>query len=542
MSNDTIDYASMNQTDILNFRRKVNEQLGGQYYTTGKGKKKDEMVAEMTSNAKLNTSGLAPVTKTSHKYVTLTLADIGIHPLNMRGELDYLDPTFDDRIEVSGSLTKDPVVSSRKIKREDGTFYHPIVAGNRSVEALRRVVSERWGQDAATHEIQVKMKDYGPDIQAAIAQEIVDLQVDNDTHMTPSAIDQLKMLRHYEMLGFDTDKIVSTMGKSPAQISILRSLDALPDRYKALVDAGMKTEFYSNIPRSVLDAHRIPYTIDADTGLLRVTGIKYNKARAATRYLPPSSLSRTSPDEFELKLKAAHELLMSDEVLVAALDKSVTSKQFEDVLSNAAQKIGGHLPDLTTSKSKNSARSIADVIADDPDDANTGDAQAPVSNPIADRLAKAAAAQAQAQTDAPAPTNVLGQQGKPSVQSVSKPVNGDETPISSEVAFSRALATFEKASGATFDDFCHAVSDGGVVVSAEVGDNVISDASAPALSKADTAQLLLFMLENGLIDIIAKDDVSVKKAMTKITTAPDPSTVKAIGSMLQRAWIDFSEE
>ena len=534
-----IDFNSMNQTEILEMRRKVNAELGASFYTTGKSKKKDEMIAEMTTNAKVNTSGLNPVAKAADKYVTITLAEIGIHPLNMRGELDYLDPTFDDKIELSGSLVKDPVVSSRQIKRADGTLYHPIVAGNRSVEALRRVVKERWGQDPDTYQIQVKMKDYGADVQTALAQEIVDLQVDNGSHMTPSAIDQLKMLRHYEMVGFDTEKICATMSKSPAQISILRSLDLLPDRYKTLVDAGMKTEFYSNIPRAALDAHCIPYTIDPETSLLQVSGIKYNKARAATRYFPPASMRRTSPDEFEVKLAAAHELLMSDDVLVAALDRSVTAKQFEDILTDAAQKQGGVLPDLNTAKSKNSAKTIEEVATEVDETPTT----AKPTNPIAERLAQAAAAQAEAQTAPAIPpaVNVLGQPPKAPTTAVSKPATGDDTPISTEVAYSRALATFEKASGAEFGEFEGAVNAGSVWVSDELGDCVHSDCQAPALSKADTAQLFLFMLENGLISVSPAAPEATKLALSKLIKNPDATTVRALGSLVQRAWIDFSE-
>lgn len=513
----------LNNKQIIDARKTINDQLKANVFTTGKNKNKEAMIAEMENRF---TEGTTSIVKSADTYIQVKLTDIDVHPCNMRAPADYMDRSFDDKIDLAGGLVKDPVISSRVIKREDGTSYHPVIAGNRSVVALRRVVCERWKLDPNEYTIQVKVRNYEGDTQEQIAQEMMDLQVDNDTHLKPSVIDNLKMIRHYETLGFSPMKIAQVMGKSPSMISITKNFGLLPERIQKLVDAEVKREMYSTLTEADCKNFGIEYTVtDPSRNAIEIKGILMNKARAMFEYLP--SMRAKGQDDFEQSLLDAHDLI---ELSIAqATDPNVSAKEYAAHLALLAsshpgfkerdpeQRRDGKKPPVEAQAPETPVGSVEDSAPTPP----------PASgNSIANALAQQAQ-QNQERSNKPVPEQV----SKPAMSAPAQE-QAEDADKKSEAYVKRCEAGFKNSSGYPLSEAIDQLSDGTLRLNEELNEIIHSDYNNPT-KQALVERLILTLFKNGHLSVTNTDIRHLAVPLLE----RDTDLMRDVASMIEIGWI-----
>jgi hypothetical protein len=561
----TNELATLSNAEIIEVRKKVNEAVGANVFSTGKGKSKTVMAGEMDDLYAENAG--QPIALASSEYRTIKLSEVDIHPCNMRSPVDYLDRSFDDKINLSGGLLKDPVISSRVITRPDGTTYHPIIGGNRSIVALRRVVAESWGLDPNEYTINVKVRQYKGTLHEQISQELVDLQADNDTHMKPSVIDNCKMVKHYKSLGFSGYKIAEVMGKSLSFVSYVSNFGLLPERIQRLIDVESKREHYKTLTYDEIIANNLEFdeTFDSDgKAIYNLKGIIVNKAREMFTYLP--SLNAAKSADFDQKLMDAHDLLES--CVGPATNPEVTQKDFKRILTEraalhpgfaerAADGRRGGKADTTTAAPAQ-APSEPEVQSTPPATAapatpteapvlsagaklmeqmKSGSLNAPPAAPPAPQPAQAAKPSIPASAPATAPAtngsisnSVFNRQDPAKVGDVEDPGADDKV---SEATTRKMESQFSNRCGYSIPEAIDMMMKGELRWNDEIDDVMSTDARN--LEKAQLVdRLVVFMFRNGYL---AFKQGSTTNDLAVALAEREPTTIRELADIIERGWI-----
>lgn len=548
--------ATLSSTELVEMRKKINEQVGANIYSTGKGKSKAAMASEMDDL--YGEDAGKPIAVASSDYRQVKLSEIDVHPCNMRSPVDYLDRSFDDKINLSGGLLKDPVISSRVITRPDGTTYHPIIGGNRSIVALRRVVAESWGLDPNEYVVNVKVKQYKGTPHEQISQELVDLQSDNDTHMKPSVIDNCKMVKHYKALGFSGYKIAATLGKSLSFVSYVSNFGLLPERIQRLIDVEAKREHYKTLTIDEIVANNLEFeeTFDNDgKAVYNLKGIIVNKAREMFAYLP--SLNSAKSDDFEQKLMDAHDLLTS--CVGPATNPEITQKDFKRILAErAAQhpgfadrsadgRRGGKSDPVDTTPATPAVAAPVDNAAPAPTPAPVMSAGAKLMEQMKSGALNAPAAPVVTPPTVAAPPKLdAPQAAAPENASISKPVFNRQDPAqvgavedsadtekNTEALTRKLESQFNNRCGYSIAEAIDMMMKGKLHWNEELDDVMETDARM-----ADKTQLvdrlIVFMFRGGYLQFKSgstTNDLAVSLAER------DPTTVREVSDLIERGWI-----
>lgn len=274
----------------------------------------------------------------SDEFKELPLSSLVTSPDNPRHDLDYVDMDLVAAIQGSG-LTKPPmVVDSAWRGGEPGESYE-IVAGNRSVSALKYLVEELLEQDPDQYLVGVKVRTYFGSKRSIENQILRDLRVDNDHAKPFTSIDRLKTLKRRLAGGRSLTSLANEDNVIVQNYNRLMRLDRLPEEIQTLVHAGERANDWKYIDTDTLDKAGIPWEHELEDGIevVKVLGVALGKAYAMAERYPTldgrvlrgmnDHQRKVATQEWEDQCKPYNEVMLSDEVLSAATS-DMTTNQF----------------------------------------------------------------------------------------------------------------------------------------------------------------------------------------------------------------------
>jgi len=310
----------------------------GYIKTTGK---RDEIISALIEQEILNTVHDAPVASAKGEVVKVKLSQVHTNPRNYRHDVDYEDKQLVHDIKVSGGLLKAPIVKPTGKKDNKGRELYEIVGGNRSTEALRRMLVER-GESLDDYDLHVIVRHYEGSVKQQEVQEILEMLNDNESVRPMSPRDRLHAYRDLERHGLDRTSIAKKQGVSPAYISQVLKLEFLPERILDLVHFDFNKERIEAQGLEAMKQHGVPYSENVD-GTFSVIGITLNNASTMTTLFPrrpaqSRSDYETAIQEWDQKVMDIQDYLIKEEVVQAARFKSGT--EFKSWLKRHAEDSG----------------------------------------------------------------------------------------------------------------------------------------------------------------------------------------------------------
>jgi hypothetical protein len=303
--------------------------------------KRDEIISALIEQEILNTVHDVPVASAKGEVVQVKLSQVHTNPRNYRHDIDYEDKQLVHDIKVSGGLLKAPIVRPTGKKDNNGRDLYEIVGGNRSTEALRRMLVER-GESLDDYDLHVIVRNYEGSVKQREVQEILEMLNDNESVRPMSPRDRLHAYRDLERHGLDRTSIAKKQGVSPAYVSQVLKLEFLPERILDLVHFDFNKERIEVQGVEAMRQHGVPF-IESEDGVVSVAGITLNNANTMASLFPRKPAQarpdyETAIQDWDQKVMDVQDFLMREEVMTAARFKS--GSEFKNWLKRFAEDSG----------------------------------------------------------------------------------------------------------------------------------------------------------------------------------------------------------
>lgn len=282
---------------------------------------KDEMIDALIASEVSNTVHDKPVAGVESFTTKVSLSQVEVSPFNFRNPIDYEDTQLEKSIQASGGLLKAPIVRATDRTDGQGRTIYEIVGGNRSTEALRRVIAGR-GESLEDQIITVIVRNYtGSELQQYM-QESLEMIMDNESQRPASPQDRLSIYQHLIELGLTQTAIAEKLGVSVPYIHKTLRLAILPERIMDLVHFEFNKDVIAREDTETLDKFKVPYTVTED-GEVVVHGVSLSNAGVMMDLFPkaPALTSENyvhSKARYDAEVRRVTKFLESQVVIDAA--------------------------------------------------------------------------------------------------------------------------------------------------------------------------------------------------------------------------------